>query len=156
MWLTRKTLLMQQRTTSCHASLQVDGTTSCKHFRTGIYLFSIFLQRGSKHLLRRTTMSSCPFMLRSVRRKSQNISRYQRSQRFCASMFFGAKCGIWQTFLPGLQLLSCRVSCRRFDRFHFTLSHWQRCYKQVQITTEYMKVKKKSSRGTVEGLRYWN
>lgn len=152
MRLTLKTLLIQQSfqfntmflEKQPHVMLQVDDMTSCNI--SGLVFLFHFLQHGSKHLLVAHHNEQLPLYaaIRAAKDPSK-ISHAISAHNDFVHLWFGAECGIWQTFLLGLQLLSCRVSCRRFDRFHFTLSHWQRCYKQVQVTKRYMKVKKTAS-----------
>lgn len=175
-----KTLLTQQKITiqshvfgttswslasnsrSCHAPLRVGDMKSCNVL--GQVLIHVFFFFCPYSLAWQQTPSAphhneqlllCA-AIRAV--KESKISHAISAHDDFVHLRFGAKRSIWQTFLPGLQLLSCRVSCRRFDRFHFTLSHWQRCYKQVQITTKYTKVEKKktATEERLAGLRYRN
>lgn len=131
-----------------------------QRFWTGIYLFPIFscaAVNTFSQLHHNEQLPLCAAIC-AGKKKIWNISRYQCSQRFRTSIFLEPNVASDRHSSRRLQLLSCCVSCRRFDRFHFTLSHWQRRYKQVQITKKYMKVKKKktATEETVKGLRYWN
>lgn len=139
----------RKKTTSCQALLQVDDMISC-NISGRVFIFH-FLQRGSKHLWVAQHNEQLPLY-------AAQDPKYLTLSVLTTILYiyvFGAECGIWQTFLQGLQLLSCRVSCHRFDRFHFTLSHWQRCYKQVQITTKCMKVEKKKKTATERRQKDW-
>lgn len=164
MWLTQNTINTTKTTTqsrvfgtttwnlasnsrSCRASLQVWRHGIVQRFRAGINLifFPLYSPAWQQTPPAPRHNEQLPLYAAIRAAKESKISHAIGAHNGFVCRRFGAKRGIWQTFLLGLQLLSCRVSCRRFDRFHFTLSHWQRCYKQVQKPTKYMKVKKKNT-----------